>query len=55
MEETKKSIWNRNLDLAFVYISIFLIGLSIVSIMMNVINKKVEELNADYLLEERNQ
>jgi len=54
VEETKQSIWNRNLNLAFVYISILLIGLSIVSVMINVINRKVEELNAGYLLEDRN-
>ena len=45
MEEEKQSIWHRNLNLAFVYIVIFLCGLVVVSIMTNILNSKVQEIN----------
>ena len=39
------SIWHRNLNLVFVYVVIFLAGVVTVSIMINIINNKVNELN----------
>ena len=43
--EEKKSIWYRNLNLAFVYIVIFLFGLIVVFAMTTILNNKVNELN----------
>ena len=55
MEEEKQSIWNRNLNLGFVYAVVFVSGLIIVYIMTNVINEKVQEINnATYLPVEQN-
>ena len=48
MEEqnnTKVSIWRRDLNLAFVYIVIFLAGIIIIYAMTTVLNNKVNELN----------
>lgn len=43
--EEKQSIWHRNLNLAFVYIVIFLFGLVVVYAMTTILNNKVNELN----------
>ena len=45
VEEKKQSIWHRNLNLAFVYMVIFLFGLVVVFAMTNILNSKVQELN----------
>lgn len=45
MQEEKQSIWHRNLNLAFVYIVVFLFGLVVVYAMTTVLNNKVEEIN----------
>lgn len=47
MEEQKQTIWHRNLNLIFVYVVIFLAGIATVSIMLNIINNKVNEINND--------
>ena len=41
MEEEKQSIWHRNLNLAFVYVVVFLFGLVVVYAMTTVLNKKL--------------
>ncbi len=43
--ETSVSIWHRDLNLFFVYGVIFLAGIAVVFIMVNVLNEKVEEMN----------
>lgn len=48
MEEEKKnsvSIWHRDLNLVFVYVVVFLVGIIIVSIMTTILNNRVKELN----------
>ena len=47
MEEEKQSIWHTNLNLAFVYIVVFLFGLVVVYAMTTVLNNKLEEINKD--------
>ena len=55
MEEEKQSIWHRNLNLAFVYVVVFLFGLVVVYAMTTVLNKKVEEINREsYSVYEQN-
>jgi len=55
MEEEKQSIWHRNLNLAFVYIVVFLFGLVVVFIMTTILNNKVNEINSEsYLITEQN-
>ena len=45
-EENKKlSVWHRDLNLVFVYCVIFLAGIAVVFTMVNILNKKVEEIN----------
>ena len=43
MKEEKDSVLFKKLDLAFVYLTIFIIGIAIVFIMTGYINNKVEE------------
>ena len=43
--EKKKSIWFRELDLVFVYLIIFLVGVAIVLGMTSYLNNKVKEFN----------
>ena len=43
--ESSVSIWHRDLNLVFVYVVIFLAGIVIVTIMINVLNSKVSDLN----------
>ena len=51
MEEERKSvessvsIWHRDLNLVFVYVVIFLAGTVVVTIMINILNNKVNEIN----------
>lgn len=45
----KKSILFRNLDLAFVYLFIFLVGIAIVLLMTTYLNNKVKEFTTDSL------
>lgn len=47
MEEKKQSIWFQKLDLAFVYLIIFIVGLSIVLFMTSYLNNKVKEFNQE--------
>ncbi len=48
MENAKKeNILFKKLDLAFVYLFVFLIGVAIVLIMTSYLNKKVKEFNDD--------
>lgn len=39
------SILHRDLNLVFVYVVIFLAGIAMVSIMINILNNKVNEIN----------
>ena len=43
--ESSVSIWHRDLNLLFVYGVIFLAGIAIVFVMINILNSKVEEIN----------
>lgn len=52
--EEKESIWHRNLNLAFVYIVIFLFGLVVVYAMATVLNNKVNELNESFYTTQNN-
>lgn len=54
MEENKKSILFKDMNLIFVYVVIFIFGLVTVFIMTNVINGKVEEINNSVLVENKN-
>ncbi len=45
----KKNILFRNLDLAFVYLFIFLVGIAIVLLMTTYLNNKVKEFTTDSL------
>ena len=45
--EKKESIWFKKMDLAFVYLFIFLVGIVIVMIMTSYINNKVKEFNEE--------
>lgn len=45
--EQKGNILFKKLDLAFVYLFIFLAGIAIVMIMTSYLNKKVEEFSSD--------
>ena len=47
MEEKKESVWFKKMDLAFVYLFIFLAGIAIVMIMTSYINNKVKEFNEE--------
>ena len=51
MEEKTQSIWHRDLNLVFVYVVVFLFGLIVVFIMTSVLNKKVQELNSEFVTE----
>ena len=42
----KESIWKKDLNLIFVYVVIFLAGVTTVTIMINVLNNKVDEILA---------
>ena len=46
MDQTNTSIWKKDLNLVFVYIVIFLAGVTTVTIMINVLNNKVDEIMA---------
>lgn len=55
MENQKKeNILFKNLDLAFVYLFIFLVGVAIVLSMTSYLNNKVKEFNSDSILVETN-
>ena len=54
MEETKKSVLFKDMNLIFVYVVIFLFGLITVFVMTSVINGKVEEINNSILVENKN-
>ena len=43
--ESSVSVWHRDLNLVFVYIVIFLAGTVIVTIMINILNTKVNDIN----------
>lgn len=45
--EKKESILFKKLDLAFVYLFIFLVGIAIVLIMTSFLNSKVQEFNEE--------
>ena len=45
VEEKKKSILFKELDVAFVYVIIFVVGMAIVFAMTSYINNKVAEFN----------
>lgn len=45
MEEKQQSVWQKDLNLVFVYAVIFLFGVLTVYIMTNILNNKVEEIN----------
>lgn len=45
MEEKKDSILFKKLDLAFVYLFVFLVGIAIVLIMTTYLNNKVKEFS----------
>ena len=45
MDAKKESIWFRKLDVAFVYLIIFAVGIVIVLTMTSYINNKVKELS----------
>ena len=45
--EKKESIWFKKIDLAFVYLFIFLAGIAIVMIMTSYLNNKVKEFNEE--------
>lgn len=49
MEELKKkeSLWFKKIDLAFVYLFVFLAGIAIVMIMTSYLNNKVKEFNEE--------
>ena len=47
MEEKKESILFKKLDLAFVYLIIFIFGMAIMFFMTAYINNKVQEFNAE--------
>lgn len=49
MKEKKQSIWFKKLDLAFVYLFIFLVGIAIVLIMTSYLNNKVKEFTEESL------
>jgi len=49
MDENKKTIWNRSLNLIVVYIAIFIIGLAIVGVMTNFLNSSIEDINTEYI------
>ena len=46
MDQTNTSIWKKDLNLVFVYVVIFLAGVTTVTIMINVLNNKVDEIMA---------
>ena len=46
----KESILHKDLNLAFVYIVIFLVGIIIAASMISYINAKVNELTNDYTI-----
>ena len=43
--ESSVSIWHRDLNLLFVYGVIFLAGIAVVFVMVNILNSKVDEIN----------
>ena len=47
MKEEKESLLFKKLDLAFVYLTIFIIGIAIVFIMTSYINNKVQEFSSE--------
>ena len=55
MKEEKESVLFKNLDLVFVYLVIFGIGISIVFIMTAYINNKVQEFTGDAITVTENQ
>ena len=44
--ESSVDIWHRDLNLVFVYVVIFLAGTVVVTIMINILNNKVNEINS---------
>ena len=44
--ESSVDIWHRDLNLVFVYVVIFLAGTVVVTIMINILNSKVNEINS---------
>ena len=44
--ESSVSVWHRDLNLVFVYVVIFLAGTVVVTIMINILNNKVNEINS---------
>ena len=50
VDEKKESILFKNLDLAFDYIFIFLVGVGIVLFMTNYLNDKVKEFTKESLV-----
>ena len=47
MDEKKESFLFKKLDLAFVYLFVFLVGIAIVLAMTSYLNGKVQEFNDD--------
>ena len=43
--EKKESLWFKKIDLAFVYLFVFLAGIAIVMIITSYLNNKVKEFN----------
>ena len=43
--ESSVDIWHRDLNLVFVYVVIFLAGTVVVTIMINILNNKVNDIN----------
>lgn len=54
MEEKKESILFKKLDLAFVYLFIFIVGLAIVLIMTSYLNNKVKEFTEESITVNQN-
>lgn len=52
--EKKESIWFKKMDLAFVYLFIFLAGIAIVMIMTSYLNNKVKEFNEETITVQEN-
>ena len=49
MEQNKKSLLFKDINLIFVYVVIFIFGLITVFVMTNIINDKVDEINKSVL------
>ena len=54
MEGKKESILFKKLDLAFVYLFIFIVGIAIVLIMTSYINSKVKEFTEESIIVNQN-